>query len=266
LRGCAQWTTIVIARDAADAAIGFRDVRVACVKHRKRNAMEIGVRDDWIDRVVTACASIGTEAVARRARSARHLLSAFEQQLPPATSRAERMVLRAMLIEVALRWGHADHWAYHAEFPDADCAEDPSSIAMTAWHDADADALATFRAWAEAFSANMERVHPRYRATELRRELDADFAKPLSLTRLARVRCVSRRCLQRDFEELTGATIQEYVTERRLDAAVKLLQNTPDKVEWIANVVGWSSRKNFNRALIRKRGVNPADFRNRSDR
>ena len=67
--------------------------------------------------------------------------------------------------------------------------------------------------------------------------------------------------LQRDFQELTGVTIQEYVTERRLDAAVRLLTSTPDKVEWIANVVGWSSRKNLNRALARRRGVNPGDIR-----
>jgi transcriptional regulator GlxA family with amidase domain len=81
------------------------------------------------------------------------------------------------------------------------------------------------------------------------------------LGQLARQRRVSVRCLQRDFHELTGVTIQEYVTERRLDAAVRLLANTPDKVEWIANVVGWSSRKNLNRALVRRRGVNPGDVR-----
>jgi AraC-like DNA-binding protein len=223
--------------------------------------MEIGVRDDWIDQVATACDGMGTQAVPRRARAARQLLSAFEQQLPHATSATERTILRAMLIEVALRWGHADHWAYHADFPDADCADDPSSIAMTVWHDASGDAQATFRAWAEAFVANMERVHPRYRAIELRRELDADFAKPLSLTRLARERRVTTRCLQRDFEELTGITIQEYVTERRLDAAVELLKNTTDKVEWIANAVGWSSRKNFNRALARRRRLSPSSAR-----
>ena len=223
--------------------------------------MEIGVRDDWFDRVASACEAIGTQAVPRRTRAARQLLSVFEQQLPHATSATERTILRAMLIEVALRWGHADHWAYHADFPDADCAEDPSSIAMTAWHTASGDARATFRAWAEAFIANMERVHPRYRAIELRRELDADFARPLSLMQLAHTRGVTTRSLQRDFEELTGVRIQEYVTERRLDAAVELLQNTPDKVEWIANVVGWSSRKNFNRALATRRRLNPSSAR-----
>src|SRR3954470_19446116 len=114
LRGCAQWTTIVISCDEADTAIGFRDERGACVTQRKRNAMEIGVRDDWFDQVASSCEAIGTQAVPRRARAARQLLSAFEQQLPHAASPTERTILRAMLIEVALRWGHADHWAYHA--------------------------------------------------------------------------------------------------------------------------------------------------------
>jgi transcriptional regulator GlxA family with amidase domain len=109
----------------------------------------------------------------------------------------------------------------------------------------------------------MERVHPRYRAVELRRDLDADFAQPLAVGRLARERGVTARCLQRDFEELTGRTIRDYVRERRVEAAVGMLENTSDKVEWIANVVGWSSRKNLNRALARSRGANPSALRSR---
>ena len=51
-------------------------------------------------------------------------------------------------------------------------------------------------------------IHPRYRANELRRDLDADFAQPLSVGKLARRRGVSVRCPLRDFQELTGVTIQ----------------------------------------------------------
>jgi len=223
--------------------------------------MATDIRRDWLHRVVNACQVFAGHAVPRRTRSLRILFADFETQLPPPQSLVENVVLRGMLLELSLRWGHADHGAYHEEFPDAECADDPAALAMAVWRNCSPDATSAFREWAGAYITNMERIHPRYRASELRRDLDADFAQPLSLGMLARQRGVSIRCLQRDFRELTGVTIQEYVTERRLDAAVRLLANTPDKVEWIANVVGWSSRKNLNRALARRRGVNPADIR-----
>jgi AraC-like DNA-binding protein len=223
--------------------------------------MTADIRRDWLHQVVNACQVFAGHAVPRRTRSLRILFADFATQLPPPQSLVENVVLRGLLLELSLRWGHADHGAYHAEFPDAECTDDPAALAMAVWRNCSPNAINAFREWADAYITNMERIHPRYRASELRRDLDADFAQPLSLGMLAGRRGVSVRCLQRDFRELTGVTIQEYVTERRLDAAVRLLANTPDKVEWIANVVGWSSRKNLNRALARRRGVNPADIR-----
>jgi AraC-like DNA-binding protein len=223
--------------------------------------MKTGVRDEWIDRAVTACQAFAAQAAACRSRSLRALFAEFETQVPDAASANENVVLRGLLVELSLRWGHADHWAYHAEFPDAECTDDPAAIAMAVWRESPLNAKAAFRQWAGAYIEQLERIHPRCRALELRRDLDADFARPLSIATLAKMRGISTHCLQRDFQELSGVTIQDYVTERRLDAAVRLLTDTPDKVEWIANVVGWSSRKNLNRALARRRGVNPADIR-----
>lgn len=223
--------------------------------------MKTDIRDEWLQRTITMRQWFEEQMAPPRARPLRIVFDDFRKQLPEPRSLVENVVLRGLLLELALRWGHADHWAYHAEFPDAECHDDPASLAMRVWRTPATGAKAAFRDWADTYVDHIERVHPRYRAVELRRELDIDFARPLSLATLARVRRVSARCLQRDFQELTGVTIQDYVTERRLDTAVDLLKNTPDKVEWIANVVGWSSRKNLNRALNRRRGVNPADIR-----
>jgi len=225
------------------------------------NAMATGVRDEWIDRVIAVCGAFEAQPVARRSRSLRSLFAEFEAQVPDPHSSNENVVLRAMLAELSLRWGHADHWAYHAEFPDAECGDDPAVLALGVWRDPPSNAQAAFRAWADAYIAHLERIHPRARAVELRRDLDAGFAQPLSIAGLARARGITAHCLQRDFMELAGVTIQAYVTDRRLDAAVRLLKETPDKVEWIANVVGWSSRKNLNRALARRRGIKPASIR-----
>ena len=223
--------------------------------------MATGVRDEWIDRVIAVCEAFAAQPVARRSRSLRSLFAEFDASIPDPKSPGENVVLRAMLAELALRWGHADHWAYHAEFPDAECGDDPAALAMAVWREPPAPAKTAFRAWADAYIDYLERIHPRCRAVELRRDLDAGFAQPLSIARLAKARGVTAHCLQRDFQELTGVSIQAYVTDRRLDAAVRLLKETPDKVEWIATVVGWSSRKNLNRALARRRGVSPAAVR-----
>jgi AraC-like DNA-binding protein len=263
LRELEQSTTIVVERFARCTANGFHESMRTHAGGRQGNAMEIGVRDEWLERVMNACQTFREDLAPRRTRSVRSLLASFERDLPDPKPRAEHAVLRAMLVETSLRWGHADHWAYHAEFPDAECADDPAALALTIWHRPPADAKAAFRTWADTYLETMERVHPRYRASELRRDLDADFAQPLSITRLARSRGVSVRCLQRDFEELTGRTIQDYVRERRLDAAIGMLTTTSDKVEWIANASGWSSRKNLNRALMRCRGTTPSALRTR---
>jgi AraC-like DNA-binding protein len=223
--------------------------------------MNTDIRDEWLQRVITLRQWLEGQMAAPRVLPLRRVFDDFWKPLPAPRSSVENVVLRGLLLELALRWGHADHWAYHAEFPDAECHEDPAVLALCVWRTPAADAKAAFREWADTYIEHIERVHPRYRAVELRRELDTEFAKPLSLAKLARSRRVSVRSLQRDFQELTGVTIQVYVTERRLDTAVGLLKNTSDKVEWIANVVGWSSRKNLNRALARRRGVKPASLR-----
>jgi AraC-like DNA-binding protein len=263
LREHQQSTTIVVACVALESVIGFRMRACTHVRRVQGNAMEIGVRDEWIECVTAACDAVSSEAIPRRARSVRRVFRDFLAQLPDPASSAERAVLRAMLVEVSLRWGDADHCAYHADFPDAECTDDPATLALSVWRSPPADARAGMQKWTATYVDTMERVHPRYRAVELRRDLDADFAQPLSIGRLARDRGVTARCLQRDFEELTGQCIQDYVRERRVEAAVGMLKTTSDKVEWIANVVGWSSRKNLNRALARSAGTSPSTLRSR---
>lgn len=71
------------------------------------------------------------------------------------------------------------------------------------------------------------------------------------------------RRLQVDFKRLTGSSPQDYRGAHRARAAVRMLQDTDDKVEWIAREVGWSSRKNLNRALARHVGLSPAGVRSR---
>jgi hypothetical protein len=121
--------------------------------------MATGIRRDWLHRVVNACQVFAGHAVLRRVRSLRSLFADFETQLPPPQSLIENVVLRGLLLELSLRWGHADHGAYHAEFPDAECTDDPSALAMAVWRNCPPDATSAFREWADAYVTNMERIH-----------------------------------------------------------------------------------------------------------
>ena len=72
---------------------------------------------------------------------------------------------------------------------------------------------------------------------------------------------MSVRRLQAIFVKLTGQTILDYLTTRRVDLAIDLLRASDDKVETIARVVGWTSRKDLNRALLKHTGKTPAMLR-----
>jgi AraC-like DNA-binding protein len=261
LREVEQSTTIVVEQFGSGRRITFRNEAMTHAAGAQRNTMTFGARDEWLECVVTACEGVMAQAAPQRTCSVRRILDAFLAHLPSPASPAEHRIMRALLVDVSLRWGHEDHWAYHTEFPDADCADDPSTLSLVVWQRAGPDARVMFGEWARHYIGAIERVHPRYRAVELRRDLDIDFAQPLLLRHLAHERGISIRCLQRDFLELTGRTIQQYVRDRRLAAAVGMLEDTSDKVEWIANLVGWTSRKNLNRALAKAHGASPSALR-----
>jgi transcriptional regulator GlxA family with amidase domain len=91
--------------------------------------------------------------------------------------------------------------------------------------------------------------------------MDFNFWRPSPMKGFAGLYGASPRRLQRDFHQLTGCTIQAYVTKRRIEAAMELLRNTDSKVESIAAEVGWASRKNLNRALARHHLQSPINMR-----
>ena len=146
------------------------------------------------------------------------------------------------------------------------CGFSPGEVAIEAWRDGARHPKEAFAHWAGLYTSAFERAHPLHYAAELRRRIDADYSRPLFLNRVAAELHVSIRRLQRDFKALTGVGVQEYLIQRRVTAACELLRTTEDKVETIAHAVGWSSRKNLNRALARHGGLTPAVIRQRHAR
>jgi len=220
-----------------------------------------GIRADWFTAVVRECQVFIGDAAPLADRPLRDVLARFSDRIPAPASPLENFVLRGILVDMTLRWGEAHHRSYHVSTLANACRFRPAELTSHIWHRKGGSALQILSQWASAYAANFKRAHPLSRAEQLRQYLNRHFAQPIRVQHLAKQRDISVRRLQRDFQTLTGQSIQDYVTERRVDAAIHLLGSTTEKVESIARMVGWSSRKNLNRALARAHGMTPQAFR-----
>ena len=72
---------------------------------------------------------------------------------------------------------------------------------------------------------------------------------------------VSREHLTRIFRDRTGMTPQEFAAEERMQYAVRLLRDSFQSCEEIAEQTGYSSAVSFNRAFRRRFGYSPMQYR-----
>lgn len=91
--------------------------------------------------------------------------------------------------------------------------------------------------------------------------IDACFAEPLAMQRLARDAATNQTKLSQAFREAYGMTIFEYVRRRRMEEARKLLRASPLSVTEIAFEVGYEHSCNFSVAFKRHFGVTPREDR-----
>lgn len=77
---------------------------------------------------------------------------------------------------------------------------------------------------------------------------------------------MSMRTFTRAFHREAGMTPAEFVHRARLDAARRLLEDSPASVKSIARDAGFSSAEAMRRAFVKSIGVGPADYRGRFGR
>lgn len=68
----------------------------------------------------------------------------------------------------------------------------------------------------------------------------------------------------RVFHECFGMSFKDYIRKRRIDEAIKLLQDTDMPIEQIINRVGYTNRTEFYRVFVEQCGRTPADVRSGS--
>lgn len=91
--------------------------------------------------------------------------------------------------------------------------------------------------------------------------IDKNFASEVTLEELARAARMSRTYFSTVFKKLNGLSPWDYITIRRIERAIELLQSTEATVLEIAVSCGYNNTANFNRAFKKVTGRVPKDYR-----
>ena len=93
------------------------------------------------------------------------------------------------------------------------------------------------------------------------RYIEANLDKPLAPAALAKQFCVSRRTLDRRFQDGCHRTVSDVVRDLRFERVRHLLVNTPMLVKEIAREVGMTTFIQIHQLIKQKTGVGPAEYR-----
>lgn len=92
--------------------------------------------------------------------------------------------------------------------------------------------------------------------------IDMDFASNLSLNTQAKLLDVNPSYLSTVFKKETGATLTEYVTSKRIDHALFLLNSTKMQIQTIAQYCGIPDICYFTKIFKKHIGKTPTEYRN----
>lgn len=91
--------------------------------------------------------------------------------------------------------------------------------------------------------------------------IEAYFSRPLSLTRAAEELKVSSNYLSLRFKQEVGKPFSDYLCEKRIAQAKKLLANTDLSIASIANECGFPDQNYFTRVFHRAEETTPSEYR-----
>lgn len=91
--------------------------------------------------------------------------------------------------------------------------------------------------------------------------INQDLTRPLSIKELADSAGLSPSHLRRKFREELGLSLGDYLAERRISAAKRLLEETADPIGVIAGQCGYDTIYAFCRFFRKRTGVSPGTWR-----
>ena len=96
---------------------------------------------------------------------------------------------------------------------------------------------------------------------KLLKYIDDNLSSELSLPYLAKKCFYNPSYFSRAFKERCGVSLTKYITVRRVERAIVLLENGGMSSEKIAEAVGFASKSALYRAFLREKGVSLSDYR-----
>ncbi len=105
------------------------------------------------------------------------------------------------------------------------------------------------------------RSRERFLIQEVKNYIRDHYAEEFSIKKLADIACVSQNYFSAMFKKEAGQNYKAYLTEVRMEAALKLLQETDDKTYEIGEKVGYNDARRFVEAFRQVYGMTPAEYR-----
>lgn len=94
--------------------------------------------------------------------------------------------------------------------------------------------------------------------------MDEGYAEPIGLDDLCAQSGLTRSFLCRAFKTQVGLTAGEYLTQRRIGAAMQSLRGSDHKILQIALECGFGDLSHFNRTFKQWVGISPSGYRRNS--
>lgn len=92
--------------------------------------------------------------------------------------------------------------------------------------------------------------------------IDQNFTDDVSIEKASHVAMLSQSYFSYLFKSMTGKTFVEYLTELRIQEAMRLLKNTNKRVVDICFESGFKNVNHFNRTFKNYAGISPLQYRN----
>lgn len=91
--------------------------------------------------------------------------------------------------------------------------------------------------------------------------IEAHLTEKLTVARIARHVHLSPSGIYKCIHAVYGCTVSTYITLRRIERALPLLEESEQSIEEIAGLLGFSSTAYFSRCFKKEKGVSPLQYR-----